>query len=84
MKDLTEALSMFRASTPAEAQAKLIDVTGRYRELITEAMGCEMVQQDLRCVLNVCELDCEDGRLTSLAMSLFVRGLMVGIEMEKP
>jgi len=87
MKTFEEAFSCTFKTAQSEAEIKtgseeMKDLAFRYREIQEEVLNSERFQDYVRTILEIVAND--EGSATSAIFSVFMSGLIAGMEMEKP
>ncbi len=87
MKTFTEASDMFTALTSTEAEHAAHNLMSRYEEIIKEIGNSPLAQRDMNLLIEAMLIDVEPNDfpdyVRSIALSAFIRGVIIGIEMEK-
>jgi hypothetical protein len=88
MKTYDEAIACFHGTTPEETEAKGADLKGRYGDLLLQARASRHTRRILTGLIEAA-LDGHLGAtdplsvLSTVAMSAYAQGIIVGIEMER-
>lgn len=86
MKTYDEAARMFTAQTPADLHRLAAETQGKYRELVDEVTAND---HTISALASLCE-ECikmnlsKEATVTTIALSAYMRGFLIGVEMAKP
>ncbi len=85
MKTFEEAMRAREVKSPAEADAVGAEVIGRFQSIITEIGNSETAKQFIcdASQMPMPEGISDEDATFSVLMSVFINGVMIGIEMEK-
>ena len=83
MKTFEEALATRRVKSESQAREAASDIASRYVSLVAEIANSRTAMSLVASNVEAMEDMPEEDRALSLAMTMFINGVMIGIEMEK-